>query len=225
MKPRTAGSASRRPRVRRRRLAVLALVLTIAALVMPGASIRTGVMLVKVDSAQGIDGPDDVIWILALGSDARQGQPVLEGSRADAIQMIGVNLRTGVGSVIGIPRGSLGAPSPASAPTDRLGHVLRRPAAHGGHRGGAGGRRPGLRVHDHVVGFKAMISALGGVTVDSDMAFTDDNMVGDIQEGVNRLDGVEALFFGRARHFLPNGDSTGRRTSRSCSGASCGRSA
>ena len=34
-------------------------------------------MLVKVDSAQGIDGPDDVIWILALGSDARQGQPPL----------------------------------------------------------------------------------------------------------------------------------------------------
>ena len=73
-----------------------ALVLAVAALVVPDASIRTGgVMLVKVDSAQGIDGPDDVIWILALGSDARQGQPPLQGSRADAIQMIGVNLRTG----------------------------------------------------------------------------------------------------------------------------------
>lgn len=196
-----------RPRaVRRRRLAVLALVLALAALVMPGSSIRTGpVMLVKVDSAQGVDGPDDVIWILALGSDAREGQPPLR-SRADAIQMIGVNVRTGVGSVIGIPRDSW-VPIPGYG-SDRINAAMY----HGGPELMADTVADLVGVHpDYVftttfIGFKAMIAALGGVTVYSDMAFTDDNMVGDIKQGENRLDGVGALFFGRARHFLPNGD-------------------
>ncbi len=205
---RTASDGSgRRPRVRRRRLAVLALVLTVAALVMPDASVRTGGMaLVKVESAEGIDGPDDVIWILALGSDARQGEPVLGGSRADAIQMIGVNLRTGVGSVIGIPRDSwVSIPGYGS---DRINAAMY----YGGPQLMADtveqlvGVQPDYVFTTTFVGFKAMIAALGGVTVNSDMAFTDDNMVGDIHEGVNRLNGVEALFFGRARHYLPNGD-------------------
>jgi polyisoprenyl-teichoic acid--peptidoglycan teichoic acid transferase len=207
MSSRTASADNRPARVRRRRLAVLALVLTIAALVMPNASIRTGgVMLVKVDTAQGIDGPDDVIWILALGSDARQGQPPLQGSRADAIQMIGVNLRTGEGSVIGIPRDSW-VPIPGYG-SDRINAAMY----HGGPQLMADtvadlvGVEPDYVFTTTFVGFKAMIGALGGVTVNSDMAFTDDYMVGAIQEGQNRLDGVGALFFGRARHYLPNGD-------------------
>jgi hypothetical protein len=44
------------------------------------------------------------------------------------------------------------------------------------------------------------------VTVHSRLAFTDDNMVGSIRQGWNKLDGPQALFFGRARHFLPRGD-------------------
>jgi LCP family protein required for cell wall assembly len=194
------------PRVRRRRLAVLALVLAMAALVMPDPSIRTGgVMLVKVDRAEGIDGPDDVIWILALGSDARQGQPPLS-SRADAIQMVGVNLKTGVGSVIGIPRDSY-VPIPGYG-SDRINAALY----HGGPDlmaetvGNLVGVQPDYVFTTTFVGFKAMVQALGGITVYSDMAFTDDVMIGDIEKGENRVDGLEALFFGRARHYLPNGD-------------------
>ena len=50
--------------------------------------------LVKVDGVHGVDAADDVTWILALGSDARPGQPVL-GSRSDAIQLVGINAKTG----------------------------------------------------------------------------------------------------------------------------------
>ena len=192
--------------VRRRRLAVLALVLTVAALVMPGSSIRTGpVMLVKVDSAQGIDGPDDVIWVLALGSDARLGQPAL-ASRADAIQLVGVNLRTGAGSIIGIPRDSW-VPIPGYG-SDRINAALY----HGGPDlmadavAGLVGVRPDYVLTTTFVGFKAMVDSIGGVTVNSRLAFTDDVMVGEIERGRNRLNGFEALFFGRARHFLPMGD-------------------
>ena len=196
-----------RPRaVRRRRLAALALVLTLAALVMPDSSVRTGpVMLVKVASAQGIDGPDDVIWILALGSDAREGQPPLR-SRADAIQMVGVDVSTGVGSVIGIPRDSW-VPIPGYG-SDRINAAmyLGGPELMADTVGDLVGVQPDYVFTTTFIGFKAMITALGGVTVHSDMAFTDDYMVGNIKKGENRLDGLEALFFGRARYALPDGD-------------------
>ena len=191
---------------RRRRLAVLALVLTLAAIVMPDPSIRQSpMMLVKVESAQGIDGPDDVIWILALGSDAREGQPPLR-SRADAIQMIGVNLRTGAGSIIGIPRDSW-VPIPGYG-SDRVNAAL----TYGGPQlmartiGDLVGVQPDYVFATTFTGFKAMVQSLGGVTVNSRFAFTDDYMVGQIKRGENRLTGFEALFFGRARYDLPDGD-------------------
>jgi anionic cell wall polymer biosynthesis LytR-Cps2A-Psr (LCP) family protein len=51
-----------------------------------------------------------------------------------------------------------------------------------------------------------MVDMIGGITVRSRLAFTDDNMEGRIHQGRNRLDGDQALFFTRARHFLPRGD-------------------
>lgn len=194
------------PPVRRRRLAALALVLTLAALVMPEPSIRTGpITLVKVHSAEGIDGPDDVLWILALGSDARQGQPPL-ASRADAIQLIGVNLRTGAGSILGIPRDSY-VPIPGYG-SNRVNAAL----AFGGPQlmartvGDLVGVQPDYVFTTTFDGFKAMIRSLGGVTVYSRNAFTDDYMIGEIEQGRNRLSGFQALFFGRARQLLPRGD-------------------
>jgi polyisoprenyl-teichoic acid--peptidoglycan teichoic acid transferase len=191
---------------RRRRLGVLALLLVLTAVVMPGSSIRTGpIMLVKVHSAQGVDGPDGVVWVLALGSDARQAQPPL-ASRADAIQMIGVNLRTGAGSIIGIPRDSW-VPIPGHG-SDRVNAAL----TYGGPQlmartvGDLVGIQPDYVFTTTFDGFKAMIQSLGGVTVYSRLAFTDDVMIGEIEQGENRLSGFEALFFGRARHFLPRGD-------------------
>jgi LCP family protein required for cell wall assembly len=191
---------------RTKRWGLLALVLAVAALVVPDASLRTGPMsLVRMESAQGIDGPDDVIWILALGSDAREGQPPL-ASRADAIQMVGVNVRTGSGVVIGIPRDSwVEIPGYGS---DRVNAALTYggPELMGRTVGELVGVEPDYVFTTTFIGFKAMIQSLGGITVYSPLAFTDDNMIGEIEQGENRLDGFSALFFGRARHFLPNGD-------------------
>src|SRR4051794_25711655 len=89
-----------------RRVVVLAVVLAIAALVMPPATERhTAADLVKVQPAQAVDPPRNVVWVLCLGSDARPGQR-LTGTRADAIQLVGLNLKTGAGTMIGIPRDS-----------------------------------------------------------------------------------------------------------------------
>ena len=56
------------------RLLPLALVLAVAALVVPDSAVKpTDVALVKVNRASGVDVSPDVVWILAVGSDARPG--------------------------------------------------------------------------------------------------------------------------------------------------------
>lgn len=191
---------------RRRRLVPLTLVLAVVALVVPDPSIRvTPAMLVKVDTAAGVDHSKDVVWILALGSDARPGQPPLR-SRADAIQLVGINLRSGTGTVIGLPRDSW-VPIPGYG-SDRVNAALSLggPELMASTVGNLVGVRPDYVFTTTFTGFRAMVQSIGGVTVSSRLAFTDDKMVGDIRKGRNVLNGFEALFFTRARHYLPRGD-------------------
>jgi len=57
---------------RLRRLSVLALVLATVGVTVPdSAPPRFDASLVRVDSASGLDADTGVVWILALGSDAR----------------------------------------------------------------------------------------------------------------------------------------------------------
>lgn len=55
------------------------------------------------------------------------------------------------------------------------------------------------------VGFKNIIDALGGITVYSDIAFSQDSNVSFVK-GENYLDGERALIFARHRRTLPSGD-------------------
>ena len=77
------------------RLALLGLVLAVAFLVVPDSTVTPAqVTLVKVHRASGIDLSPDVIWILAVGSDARPGEDMTR-TRGDALQLIGMNTKTG----------------------------------------------------------------------------------------------------------------------------------
>ena len=92
-----------------RRLVTLAAVLAVAALVVPDSAVKpTQMELVKINRATGgrLRRPDkDVVWILAVGSDARPGEDMTR-SRGDALQLIGMNLKTGAAAAIGVPRDS-----------------------------------------------------------------------------------------------------------------------
>ena len=189
-----------------RRVLVLGVVLAIAALVMPPAGVRTpDASLVKVQTAQAVDHPRHVVWILCLGSDARPGQRVLR-SRADAIQLVGLNLETGAGTIIGIPRDSF---------VDIRGHGRNKINAallFGGPQlmADSVGRMVGVRP-DYVfttgfLGFRGMVRAIDGVTVHSRYAFSDPVRPQGYKRGVNRLNPFQALIFGRIRHPLPRGD-------------------
>jgi LCP family protein required for cell wall assembly len=185
---------------------LLGLLLAVVALVVPDAGVRPApVMLVRVDSSSGVAHRDGVVWVLALGSDARPGQPPLR-SRADAIQLVALDLDSGRASVLGIPRDSW-VPIP--------GHGSGRVNAaftYGGPQlmartvGDLVGVQPDYVLATTFTGLRAMVQSIGGVTVRSERAFDDPNMVGSIRRGPNRLNGFEALFFSRARYELPRGD-------------------
>jgi LCP family protein required for cell wall assembly len=189
-----------------RRVVVLAIVLVVAALVMPPATERhADTSLVKVQTAQAVDHPRNVVWVLCLGSDARPGQR-LTGTRADAIQLVGLNLKTGAGTMIGIPRDSY---------VDIRGHGRNKINASmffGGPQlmadsvGRLVGVRPDYVFTTGFLGFRGMVRAIGGVTVHSKFAFSDPIRPQGYHRGVNRLNPFQALIFGRVRHPLPRGD-------------------
>ncbi len=189
-----------------RRALALAVVLAVTVLVVPQSTVRhTGAALVRAEAGRAVDHPRNVVWVLCLGSDARPGERVL-GQRADAIQLVGLNLDTGAGTMIGIPRDSYVAVR---------GHGRRKindSLRYGGPRLMADsvrrlvGVRPDYVFTTGFLGFRAMVRAIGGVTVSSRFAFSDPVRPQGYRRGANRLNPFQALIFGRIRHPLPRGD-------------------
>ena len=64
-----------------RRIVTLAVVLAVAAVMVPDSAVKpTQMELVKINRATGVDYPEsgkDVVWILAVGSDARPGEDMM----------------------------------------------------------------------------------------------------------------------------------------------------
>ena len=189
-----------------RRLLALGALLALVAVVLPASAVRqSDVALVRVRTGQAVDHPKTVVWVLCLGSDARPGETVT-ATRADAIQLVGLNLQTGAGTMMGIPRDSY---------VDIAGHgrdKINASLYYGGPQlmadsvGRLVGVRPDYVFTTGFLGFRAMVGAIGGVTVDSRFAFSDAVRPQGYRVGKNKLNPFQALIFGRVRHPLPNGD-------------------
>jgi len=187
-----------------RRLVTLGLVLALLGLLVPEAAHRPNdAVLVKVERASGLDTEPGVVWILALGSDARPGEPVLR-SRSDAIQLVGFNPRTGHATVIGIPRDSYVNIPGYGGDKINAAMVLGGPQLVADAVASLTGIAPDYVFATSFVGFQRMVFLLGGVTVNSRHAYTDPLVT--IRRGPNKLNGVESLVFVRQRYALPNGD-------------------
>jgi len=195
-----------RKTARLKRYAALGAVLAVTAVTIPDAGVRNPSMeLVKVEHAQGVDHPGNVLWILALGSDARPGESRIR-SRGDAIQLVGLNLHTGTGVIFGTPRDSwVSIPGVGS---NRVNAALYfgGPELMAKTVGGMYGIDIDYVFVSGFGGFERMVRSIGGVTVNSDMNFSDDNLKGHYHVGRNHVNGMYALDFGRMRHFLPRGD-------------------
>jgi LCP family protein required for cell wall assembly len=175
--------------------------------VVPDAEVApTDAALVRIERATAVDVSPDVIWILALGSDARRGQPVLR-SRADAIQLVGINTRTGAASAIGIPRDSW-VPIPGHG-SNRINSALYfgGPELMGRTVGNLVGIQPDYVFVTSFWGLRHMVDAIGGITVRSRFAFSDPYLRPQgFGQGRNKVEGYGALAFSRIRKDLPAGD-------------------
>ncbi|RYC14731.1 LCP family protein [Nocardioides zhouii] len=187
---------------------VLAAVLATTAVVVPQSSVQpTDVSLVKIRHAQGVAvGGEDVVWILAVGSDARPGQ-LMTRSRGDALQLVGINTRTGSATAIGVPRDSW-----VSIP----GHgreKINSALYFAGPRGMAGAMRNLTGIEpDYVMVtrfpfFEDMVDDIGGITVTNPRRFYDPYLKKEgFKQGRIHLDGYNAMAFSRIRKGLAGGD-------------------
>ena len=149
--------------------------------------------------------PDDLLFVLAIGSDARPGEP-LDRSRADSIHLLAVNPRSGTGTVVGFPRdtwveipghgrGKINTALVLGGP-DLLAETVRR--------------LTGLPVHWWALtgfdGLTAMVDELGRLVVPVERRMADRNSGAFFDRGLHRMSGGEVLAFSRDRHSVARGD-------------------
>jgi LCP family protein required for cell wall assembly len=188
-------------------LLTLGLVLGVCAFVVPdSAPHATDLTLVKVKKASAVDVNPDVVWIMAVGSDARPGEDMTR-TRGDALQLIGLNTRTGAATAIGIPRDSW-------VPIDGVGNdKINAALYYGGPQllartvGQLVGIEPDYVFVTRFEKFKAMIGDIGGIDVVNPLAFSDPYLKPQgFAEGKIHLNGYLALAFSRVRKSLLRGD-------------------
>ncbi|MCW2835080.1 MAG: LytR family transcriptional regulator [Nocardioides sp.] len=195
------------PLVRTLRTGVLCLVLAVVAFAVPPSSVQTtDVELVRIKRAGGVSVGSDVIWILAVGSDARPGQDMLH-SRGDALQLVGVNTRTDSATAIGVPRDSW-----VSLP----GHGMQKinsalyfggPEAMAAAMADLIGITPDYVLVTRFPFFEDMVDDIGGIEVSNPRAFKDPYLKKEgFRAGRIHLGGYDAMAFSRIRKELPGGD-------------------
>jgi LCP family protein required for cell wall assembly len=195
--------------LRRRMVATAALagVLGLTLLVLPDDTTHSpDTVLVATEHAQGIDIGRDVIWVLAVGSDARPGEDMTR-SRGDAIQMVGINTKTGAASILGVPRDSW-----VSIPghgTNKINSALYfgGPKLFGETVGNLVGVQPDYVFITRFEKFQAMVNDIGGINIDNPFFFSDDPIKPKgFEAGHLHLTGYEAMAYSRIRHALLRGD-------------------
>ncbi len=189
------------------RIAVLALVLGLAALVVPDSAVKpTEVSLVRIRHGAGLDSQREMIWILAVGSDARPGED-MNRTRGDALQLVGINTRTHAATAIGIPRDSwVSIPGYGS---ERINAALYfgGPRLLGETVGNLVGVQPDYVMVTRFPFFEDMVDSIGGIEVQNPRYFSDSNLyVTGFKQGRIHLNGYGAMAFSRVRKTLPGGD-------------------
>lgn len=189
------------------RFATLVLLLGVTGLLVPDSAVLpTEATLVRIDRAEAVDLDPGVVWILAVGSDARPGEDMTR-TRADALQLVGINSSTGAATAIGIARDSW-VPI-AGFGSDRINASLY----YGGPQllaktvGQLTGVQPDYVFVSRFPFFEDMVDDIGGITVTNPRPFADEYLKpGGFQAGKIRLNGYGAMAFARIRKSLPGGD-------------------
>ncbi len=159
--------------------------------------------LVELDGVEGLDATDDVIWMLALGSDARRGEPVMR-SRSDAIQLVGMNTGNSSAVTIGIPRDSYVDIPGVGRDKINAAMVYGGPELTAGAVAALTGIEPDYVFVASFPGLVRMVDGIGQVR--ARVTYEMDDLEQVFRPGYHRFSGVEALAFTRIRYGLPRGD-------------------
>jgi LCP family protein required for cell wall assembly len=154
-----------------------------------------------------VDVPTNLVWVLAIGSDARPGQDVRK-SNGDSIHLIGVDPGTGAGTIVGFPRDSW-----VAIPGHGTGKINSALAMGGPQLMAQTVRQlTGLPVDYYVLtgfdGFAKIVDELGGVNVHVGQKMNDHFSGAYFQPGWYDMNGGQALAYSRDRHDFSNGDFT-----------------
>ena len=149
--------------------------------------------------------PEELVFVLVLGSDARPKEDLL-ATRADSIHLVAVNPKSGQGTIVGFPRDSY-----VQYPRGGRGKINDALT-----RGGPGyvaetvRLLTGLPVHYYVltgfVGFQRMVDDVGGIDVLVERRMNDRMSGARFEKGWHHFVGGEALAFSRNRQDVANGD-------------------
>jgi LCP family protein required for cell wall assembly len=187
--------------MRRLRRGVAALAVGAVLLLVPDSQTApTLFSLVEVEESTGVDfGDEDVVVVLALGSDS-------EGN-ADAIELIALNFETGQAAAVGIPRDTVvefdGEPSKINDGLPRGGAQLMADTV-----AELTGVQPQYVLTAGSTGFEALVDSVGQLRVTSDFTIKDPEYDLDVTPGVNPMNGLQAVGFARIRDV--EGDDFGR---------------
>jgi LCP family protein required for cell wall assembly len=194
----------------RRRLRALkrtigfALSLILLSVAVPDSSrVEAQYALVELGGVHGVDATDDVVWILALGSDARPGEPVL-ASRSDAIQLVGIDASTRSAVTIGVPRDAyVDIPGYGS---DKINAAMTYggPATTAETINALTGITPDYVFVTSFRGLIHMVGKINGIRAKVTFEMADQGV--SFSPGMHKFTGGEALKFARIRYGLPRGD-------------------
>lgn len=148
--------------------------------------------------------PDQPIFFLVVGGDARQGGP--SGSLGDSLHLVGVNPALGAATILGFPR-DLAVPIPGAG-TNKVNSALSR---------------GGLQLQAETIsnltgvpiqyaigtafeGFINMVEEFGGIDVNIPVVMNDTDAGTSFQPGPLHLDSHGSLAFARDRKSFSSGD-------------------
>lgn len=196
---------------RRRLLAFPALGVAGALLwtVVGGISAASGqekpIVIKRAHEGSHVPAPEGPILILAIGSDARRGNPET-GARADSIHVIGIDPAARAGAIVGIPRDTLASIPGRGQTKINAALALGGPDLMTRTVEGLTGCRFDYTMLVAFEGFRDMVDEFGGVPVTVPFRMTDRFADIDLRPGPQTLDGADALGFARSRKTSPRGD-------------------
>jgi polyisoprenyl-teichoic acid--peptidoglycan teichoic acid transferase len=179
------------------------LLVALVALVTPDATVHPATLsLSRGEAAKSVDFQGGVVWVLVLGSDARDGSTLRDGN-TDAIELLALDLESGAAAGIGIPR-DFWVDLHEGVGFDRINQAYKE----GGVSLAAQVVEELVGVTPHFVlvtgfdGFRSMTETVGGVDVVSSQRFVTDDQGMVVRRGINHFNADEALDFAATRTSL-----------------------